>query len=345
MAARAVPPTVQRGSAIFDLAFTIVDSAGPLRGMIEFSTQLFDNATIARLAAHYRLLLGAVVADPDVRLADIGFLTRPERDLLVAQRIPSPPRIDAITDAVSASVRSTPEAIAVVADDGRLDFRHLDARAGAVARPTRASSGFGPGIWSRCSPTARRGSRQRCSGCTASARRTSRSTRSSPANGSSSCSPTPAPRAIIAGAIDVLPTAGPPVVRLDELDELDGVVGAPNVPSGSGAASPAYVLYTSGSSGVPKGVVIPRSALENHMAWMLSEFEFGPARPGAATNDTDLRRVGVGVLGSDDGRSTARAARHRRQARPGRDRGGRTAPPDHGAAGRARPAAGAARRA
>ncbi len=46
------------------------------------------------------------------------------------------------------------------------------------------------------------------------------------------------------------------------------------MPSAAGTASVAYVLYTSGSSGVPKGVLGPHRGAVNRFAWMWKNFPF-----------------------------------------------------------------------
>lgn len=38
----------------------------------------------------------------------------------------------------------------------------------------------------------------------------------------------------------------------------------------------AYVLYTSGSTGEPKGIAVPHAALANHMAWIVDALRIGP---------------------------------------------------------------------
>ena len=46
---------------------------------------------------------------------------------------------------------------------------------------------------------------------------------------------------------------------------------------------PAFVIFTSGSTGVPKGVVMPSSAVVNRLAWMLREFPFADGEVGCLT--------------------------------------------------------------
>ncbi|HET9710518.1 MAG TPA: condensation domain-containing protein, partial [Pyrinomonadaceae bacterium] len=52
----------------FDLECHVWDMAGGLQGFLFFSTDLFEEATIERLLAHYRKFLEEVVANPDQRV-------------------------------------------------------------------------------------------------------------------------------------------------------------------------------------------------------------------------------------------------------------------------------------
>ena len=62
----------------FDLAVFVVDQPDDLKTYWLYSTDLFDNATIHRMARHFESLLTNAVANPDLRLNAIPFLSDEE---------------------------------------------------------------------------------------------------------------------------------------------------------------------------------------------------------------------------------------------------------------------------
>jgi D-alanine--poly(phosphoribitol) ligase subunit 1 len=69
-----------------------------------------------------------------------------------------------------------------------------------------------------------------------------------------------------------------PVIQLrDQLAEIEAL--EPTVPSNLPpvtGADPAYVMFTSGSTGIPKGVAISHASVLNFIAWARSVFDIGP---------------------------------------------------------------------
>jgi non-ribosomal peptide synthetase component F len=57
------------GTAKFDLLFNIWEVEEGLFGLIEYSTELFEPATITRMLANYELILRQAAADPQTRLS------------------------------------------------------------------------------------------------------------------------------------------------------------------------------------------------------------------------------------------------------------------------------------
>ncbi len=274
---------VHTGTAKFDLTLSLAregDGLAGLAGDIEIDTDLFDPATAERMAAQLRHLLRALAAEPEARIAELPLLDETERCQLIASAagpaaIPWP---DGTLHALFAEQAAVcPDAVAVACEDACLTYAGLHERAARLARELRRR-GAGPesivGLFAPRSlelvigllgilqsgaaylPLDPSYPRERLAGMVADAR--------------------PSVVVTVAALRNSLPEGSPAALFIG-VDE-DG-------PAGAGAAVPAVgaeadtlalVLYTSGSTGGPKGVALPHRGLVNRLLRAQEAYGLGP---------------------------------------------------------------------
>ncbi|MFG2074622.1 amino acid adenylation domain-containing protein [Nonomuraea maritima] len=251
------------GTAQLDLNVDVVRTAGGADVYLEYSTELFDADTVARLGEAYRLVLEAAVADPATRLARLPLMTPAQRHELLTRwndtAAPYPER--ALHELVAEQAARRPGAVAVRGPDGaELTYAGLDARAGALAGRLVAAGVEPESCVALCLP---RGVDQvvallavlKAGACYLPL---------DPAY--------PAERLAYlladSGAVllltssslrDLLPPERPPELLLDRLPGDGPALAPPPV----GPDHLAYLIYTSGSTGRPKGVQVPHRGVVN----------------------------------------------------------------------------------
>ncbi len=272
---RLQPLALESPTAKFDLSLTILESAGTLTASLQYSADLFERETAAQMLRHYLALIEVAVAAPDRRIAELPLLTSGERRHILAdwnRTGRAYPPAGGIHRLVEEQVDRTPEHIAVVSGPDRLTYAELDRQANQLAHRLM-QIGAGPG--------------DRVAICLERSAAMVVSLLAVLKTGAAYVAVAPDyPRDRIAfmltnaGAAAVVTTssltvdlpADVPIVRLDlealTLASFDAA--RPDLVTDGEA--PAYVLYTSGSTGQPKGVVIPHRALVNHMRWFLEAF-------------------------------------------------------------------------
>jgi non-ribosomal peptide synthetase component F len=123
--------SVEIGTAKFDLTLSMENTADGLAGVWEYNADLFDKATIARMAGHFQTLLEAIVANPQQKVSSLPLLTEQERHQLLVDwnnTIKEYPSDKCIHQLFEEQVELTPDAEAVLFEDKQLTYRELNQR-------------------------------------------------------------------------------------------------------------------------------------------------------------------------------------------------------------------------
>jgi amino acid adenylation domain-containing protein len=262
-----------KAHVVFDLFLNIIESDAGLRLDCDYNTDLFDAATIDHWLECYEALLQSIVTDAARPLARIPYLPAAERERLLYTYNDSAhdfPRARCIHELIAAQARAHPEAVAVEFGAERLSYAALEAGSNQLATLLRE----------------RLGGRGGCRVAVAVER--------------SAQLPAALLAVLKAGCAYVPLEPAHPEARLRHILEdagvaaliTDGSVGAQLLPEGvavlhlredaaalaatpeaapAGGAAPAdlaYVMYTSGSTGLPKGVEVEHHSVVNFLAAM-----------------------------------------------------------------------------
>jgi amino acid adenylation domain-containing protein len=271
---------VDPGIARFDLTLEFNDGDEHLSGWIEYSTDLFAAATIARMAEHLLTLLRAIIANPEERVSRLALLpARQRRQLLIDWNgTQTSFRRGTFFERFARQVERTPDAVAVSAGAIRLSYRELLRRSSTIADRLASECG-GPDVvlvllaergvdfLAAMIAVQRAGAAFLPLDPAIPAARLTQIIRHSG-------TPLLLADSVSAGVIEMalagMPTGRRPRVlslsRLAQAVPRDLACPARSAPSGL-----AYVMYTSGSTGAPKGAMIEQRGLINHLHSKISD--------------------------------------------------------------------------
>ncbi|MBW8687219.1 non-ribosomal peptide synthetase [Chitinophaga rhizophila] len=130
----------------FDMTLTVTESSEDLHLDFEYATDLFKRNTIVRFATYYQQIVRAVVDDRNVLLSDIAMLPVEEKYALLQEfnNTGRPYGEATFTEVFSKQVQHHAQAIAVKHQSVELDYQTLDARSNSIAQ-LLISAGAVPG--------------------------------------------------------------------------------------------------------------------------------------------------------------------------------------------------------
>jgi amino acid adenylation domain-containing protein len=125
------------GTVRFDLEVHLWESAEGLKGNLVYSTDLFDSLYIKRLIGNFQVLLGEIVKNPQQSISVLPILTAAERYQLLVEWNQTKtlyPRDRTIQEIFEEQVETNPHSVAIIFQEQQLTYQQLNQRANQLAR-------------------------------------------------------------------------------------------------------------------------------------------------------------------------------------------------------------------
>jgi amino acid adenylation domain-containing protein len=280
--------------AQFDLMLDVEEVDGGLELAWEYDVDLFDAATVHRLAEGFEVLLTASLAEPHLAVDRLSVLAPPERQrLLAAGRGETlTVRPGCLHQAFEAVAARQPDAVAVL--DGALALRYgeLNQKANRVAHGLRQA---GVGLGDRVALHLYKSHRISVAmlGVLKAGAAYVPLEPGQPLERQQHYLADSMPKAVLSDEVHppvgLLEAGGPTWLQIDALARDDGLDEHNPQVEGLDAQALAYVVYTSGSTGKPKGVMVEHLAMQHRLAGWTQVFGLD-RRPPAV-----LQMAGLGV--------------------------------------------------
>jgi amino acid adenylation domain-containing protein len=274
------PVGASTGQHPVDTSIFGIESPDRLDVVLNYATDLFDRPRSQRMLGHFRRLLEAGAGDPSLRLSALPLLTETERTRVLEtwQGQRRPWRRQVVHQLIAEQAARTPDAIAVTFEGREITYGELDRRAGLLARRLRAD---GTGREDFVGVALGRGLEEivaLLAVMKAGGAFVMLDTTQPPRRLAHILADTAARFVITRSDVTGLPEPdGWMPLHLDR--EWAGIEAIPTDRPLEELATPEsliYAMYTSGSTGQPKGVLVEHEQMAVFIGWHSEQFEVGP---------------------------------------------------------------------
>ncbi|MCP5099574.1 MAG: AMP-binding protein, partial [Chloroflexi bacterium] len=127
--------SVESDTAKFDLSLAVVEKEEGIQGTLTYNVDLFDLDTIQRMAAHFETLLSGVIADPTQRVSSLPMLSLLETEQVKGWHGTDIeyPQLSSMQELFEAQVEKTPGNTAVSFENQSYTYQELNQRANQLA--------------------------------------------------------------------------------------------------------------------------------------------------------------------------------------------------------------------